>query len=439
MNKSKIVGAIEEIFTKLRVSNLYFYFLMCLFAFLFIYLRTNRFTGGDSEQWEREIYNGIWLRKRQMLSFFLMQLSYQVLHFLLNWNSFLAIQFYSCVCGIIALWIIYNFFKDNSYPILSFLIVFTAGFTAVFYGHIETYALPIMSLLLFLLALKKYLSNVWQITSVILTYSLFIFSHLIALFIAPVVLLLIINDLCARGITKSRIKQIALATLPLLVFIYLVFHLNIGGGELVGVHYLNIFKPNPEHRFLWFSRAHLNTILYFLWINGGISFPVAIFCLLRARREILSKYLLFILGGFSIFLCFWHPDAGRLDWDLFSFPAVVSIMIVAIYLHSLFNKYLLNFILGIIVILINSCILFPRVISWAELDRRGYGQLMITRQNDEIQVLLDDRLFLADGVHYVSQGEHKITIRQMSRKPYEIKIHIKKGERKQLKLETPPE
>ncbi len=439
MNKNKIVNSTREIFIRLHFSNIAIYLLMFLFTFLFVYLRTNRFTGGDSEQWEREIYNGVWLRKRQMLSFFLMQLSYQLLHFLLNWNSFLAIQFYSCVCGIIALWVIYNFFKDHPYSILSFLIVFTAGFTAVFYGHIETYALPVLSLLIFLLALKNYLNKTWQITSVILAYSLFVFSHLIALFIAPIVLLLVIKDFCSGGITITRIRQIALATLPLLVFIYLVFHLKIGGGELVGRHYLNPYNPNPEHRFTWLSAAHLNSVLYFLWINGGISAPIALLCLLRARRDPLAKYLLLIFGGFTIFLIFWHPDAGKLDWDLFSFPAVVSIMIVAIYLHSLFNKQLFNFILGIIIMLINSWILFPRVINWAELDKRGYGKLVITRQNEEIQVWLDDRLLLPDGVHYVAQGEHKITVRQMLRKPYEIKFQLNKGEKKQIIVKESPE
>jgi hypothetical protein len=381
----------------------------------FWFFRANGWNGGDSEQWEREITAGITWRKRQMLSFALMQASYQATHALWGWTAHLAINLTSCLAGAAALLILWRMLREGRAWGWPFAIAATAGFAALFHGHIETYAMPATALLLHLLAVQRVVQGRWPLWTLPATFGLFAWFHLVAFFAAPAVVWVLWHEWRRRrgGEGVMALRGVGWGALPALALPAMLMLPDVGYGEFVGS---NFIAPPPEllaRPWAVLTDVNVPTKLLFMVQNAGLAAPVALLVLWRVarwrrhRRDLmhLGAYLACFLGMTAI----WRPDAGPLDWDLFSFPWIVAVVIVARAVMGLpARAWIVGALLGS-----NIQLLAWRPLPWAEVGNRGRATIELKLPADlpaSTKFLLDDRQPLGPLNRHIRAGAHWIRV-----------------------------
>jgi hypothetical protein len=291
----------------------------------FWYWRSIQWSGGDSEQWEREINFGIWWRKRQMLSFGCMQMAFQVTQWLWGWNALKAINAVSCLSGSLSLLCLWRLFRGYPHAVWSFALVATAGFTTLFYGHIETYAQPVAALCFHMVALERTLHGKWRPWTLVLSWCLMMMFHLSALFILPAVFAIALREVFRQRLGLSELGEVLKAAVPGALFWFSVYGLlDWGEGELVGPHFICPLETLLAKPWVIFTDEHLGIKFWFLVWNAGVAgflvFWVFAHELLSGRRDRFTLYLLAYFLCYMGFYAIWNPEMGERDFDLFSFP-----------------------------------------------------------------------------------------------------------------------
>lgn len=379
----------------------------------FWFFRSNGFTGGDSEQWEREVVLGRWFRRRQMLSFASMQLGYQLMHALAAWPGWLAINLVSSLFGAGAMVAIWLYFEGMRHRLALFLLTATTGWTAVFYGHIETYAQPACAMLWHLLAVKRVLQGRWPLWSASFTWALWPWFHLVALFSFPAHGIFMVrrwraaelNPFCAAA---AYLPVVALALLFL-------FHRDNVPGEFIGaLIFGRMQEAVSDPAELWGFLDLYEKAWFFLW-NGGVAGILALGILPLALRPGAGERLQTLAGYLICYLFFfliWEPHRGLPDWDLYIFPFVVGGLLAGERVMDIPGRAAwIGLIAGV-----NLYTLILRPIQWAEVSWRGSGVVAIIPawEGRNPIMLIDDRTPLMPVNYYVPRGVRKIRVNSVS-------------------------
>ncbi len=375
-------------------------------------LRAVALTGGDSDQWCREIEQGLWWRKRQMLSFALMQLNYQWTHFLWQWDGRLAINLTSCMAGAAFVYGTWGLLGGEKRRWTALALVYTAGFMQLFFGHLETYACPMACMIFFLLAVRRYLLGQTRAIAVAGIYSLGIFFHLIFWFLFPLFAVMLWHS----PERQRDARQFLYGLLPAVILtIWMFIDPYFGFGEMIGDRFMPLWRVEVgmKKHYAFFSWTHIFDWLWFIWNACHLQIFVVIIGIAckKLRRGKWQNILLAATLCFLIFTWIWHPDAKRLDWDLFSFIGL-PIALMAVEVASQNNKRLWHTAIAI-TILISACFLMTKVIGAARLGARGEGMVIVQPAPDnraDISIIALDGHSKSREIHHVLEGAHEIRI-----------------------------
>lgn len=393
--------------TGVRTPLLY----LLVFAWLWFW-RTNRFTGGDSEQWERMIHGGAWFQETQAGVFFLVQLVRHMIDFAFGGTARMAFGIVSCLSGVAASAIVLKMFEGTPSRGTRMALVFTAGFTTLFYGHIESYAVPAAALLFHLLCIQRSTQDRWPVWTIPVSHALMVSMHLVALFVYPAVICVTAFEARRRSLGSRRIPGI-LACLGLSLLIWMIIRAmgdNRSGDSITYLLYVvRTLFSNPAELI---DKLEPRLKLLFAFWNGAavaILLPQA----WPRRSDILVRYWSPYLALLFVFTVVWGAARGEPDFDLHSFPWIMATVLAAwVYRPVAWARAAVAFILAI-----NVGLWMARPASYAEILHRGTATVRVCQDalEQSRQILLDDRLGLDAVNRFVPVGPHRVSVFESDR------------------------
>jgi len=392
----------------------------------FWFWRSNQFTGGDSEYWERDIDGGVWFRKRQMLSFALAQLTYRVGHEVGGWTPRLALNFTSCLGGALALVALWRLYAGHRGWGWSLLLAGTAGFTTIFYGHIEIYAAPAAAFLLHLLAIERSLQGRWPVSAVLATFALTMAFHLVILFALPALALVMVAEVRRRGLGWPQWARLLVGA-GAFAAVWMAFS-RLGHGY--GFRDYNFTHPPSEmlrRPWLILHDPDWRLDAKFAFWNAGVAAVLGPVGLLTHGRQRRAVYLAAYLACFLVFSFVWRAQAGEADFDLFAFAWIVAVVAFAGYVWESRGRVLwVGLALGV-----NVGLFLVRPVVFSEFPRRGYGVIEIEGLEvaPEGRALLDERLTLRGSNRFIPAGAHEIAVHAPPGPTVRAAVNLKAGER----------
>jgi hypothetical protein len=299
---------------------------------LFWFFRSSTYRG-DGDQIHRLIDTGTWIWVREPLGQVILQAVYQLLK-PWHWNGFLVMNLVSCLSGVIFFFFLIRLFRlrTGTWKV-PFLVFLASGFSILFFGHTEYYAMVFAAAAVFFYSVHFYFSRRISLGVVTLAFSLLCYVHLLGLFLAPVLFYL----WWAGGRRKEDLAKGIAGLIPLaLLYLAIVFQpvpMRFS-GEILGDRLLPPFKIQDSGReklYSFLSLHHLNDMVFWMTKASPLLLPMVIpVFLYRSCREtfLRDRFTVFLWLCSGILLCWtsvWHPDLTIYeDWDLFSiavFPA----------------------------------------------------------------------------------------------------------------------
>lgn len=387
-------GVAGRLFTRLLV-----------FAWLWFW-RTNAFTGGDSEQWIRSIDGGAWFQETQPLVFFLVQLVFQLIDWGFGGTARMAFALVSCLAGVAAFDVVTRLFEGTPSRGVRLALVLTAGFTTLFYGHLETYAAPAAALMFHLLCVKRSAENRWPVIAIPLSYTLMVALHLVALFVFPAVIFATLAEAWRRPLQRGQLVAIGGALIaPLLVWTVIRSLGTERSSDSIGyLLYVARTLVSQPSKLLKTVKPALK--LQFAFWNAGL-IPVLLIQAWPRRRERVVRYwapyLVLLLG----FTAVWGAFRDEADFDLHSFPWIVAALLAAwVYRPHAWSRVALAPILAV-----NVGLWMARPATFADIPNRGTATLHVCPEalEDGRYVLIDQRLRLKAENRFVPAGAHRFT------------------------------
>lgn len=388
---------------------------MAVPAFLLFWsFRAVELTGGDSDQWIREMEAGVWWRKRQMLSFATMQLTYTLTNRSLGWDGRWAINASSCLAGACFVYLVWRLLGGRPSPRPALGLIFSAGFMQLFFGHLETYALPMTCLVFLFLMIRRYLAGHLRAIHVAAVFSLGVCFHLVFWFLLPV-----FGTLLRHSRRRRRdLFEITMGLSPaILLTVLMWFSSRLGIGEMLGDRFMPLFEVEPgvSRHYALFSRVHVHEWLWFAWNSSHLALPIVALGLIcrRFRRVPWAEVLLTSIVSFLVFTFFWHPDARRLDWDLFSFTALPVVLLAIEMIREWRYRWVL--VLVWVAVGISAALLAVKVVDAARLGARGEGTVLIrfdpNNRATTVAIVLDGHAKKAE-IRHVLEGHHTVMVYQ---------------------------
>lgn len=376
-----------------------------VFAWLWFW-RTNRLTGGDSEQWERMIHGGAWFQETQAGVFFLVQLVRQIIDAAFGGTARMAFGIVSCLSGVAAFAVVLRIFENTTSRGVRLALILSAGFTTLFYGHVESYAVPAAALMFHLLCIQRSTEDRWPVHAIPLSYCLMVSVHLVALFVFPAMVFVTVAEGRRRPMEGRRLLGLW-ASLGLPVAIWMIIRSLGDNRSGDSITYLldvvrTLFSEPAELKKMLKPELKL---LFAFW-NGG----AVVILLLQAwprRNERLVRYWSPYLALLLIFTIVWGAARGRPDFDLHSFPWIMATLLAAwVYRPNRWSRVAVVLILGL-----NAGLWISRPASFAEVFTRGRATLHVCPPalEESRQVLIDDRLTLRAENRFVPSGLHQFT------------------------------
>jgi len=295
---------------------------------LFWFFRSSTFRG-DGDQISRLIHGGIWLWMREMLSQAILQAAFRLLQ-PWHWDGMMTMNLVSCLSGCIFYGLLIQLARERwgrwKLPVFFFL---GSGFTILFCGHTEYYAMVFAAAIGFFFSVRRTLAGQGSLLGPALWFSLLCWMHLLGLILLPALLYL----WWAAGRPKGKpllCGLLGLSPLPLLYICLawqpwpLVVH-----GELLGDRFLPPFDFNSMGQirklYAFGSWHHLHDILYWMLKASPLMLPMAFAVLYKNRVREALRYdsftiFLTLCGGLWLaWTLVWHPDFTIYqDWDLFA-------------------------------------------------------------------------------------------------------------------------
>ncbi len=249
-------------------------------------------------------------------------------------RAWYAISISSAFAGALALQVL---FVIRSHPVFLIVNIFSGSFL-VFVGEVESYAWINLFLLLSFLGIERFLQNRWRLWPAAVFFFLACLFHMLAIFYLPAFFWLI----------RRRQDFHPLEFLvPMLTFFIAVVSLNFllqsEGLDMDLGRLVPLFQINRKgQHFTLFSLAHLELLAYFHWKGSFLQqIPLELPLLILMRKRIDTEFkrclLLCCIIGVG-WTTIWHPDLGRLDWDLFSQMFIPIHLLLGILLTEWFQE-----------------------------------------------------------------------------------------------------
>lgn len=348
-----------------------------------------------------------------MLSFAVLQATYQATHFLWGWTALRAINLVSALAGACFVALAAEFFRGCRHRGLSVAVLVTAGFMALFHGHVETYAQPAAALLLHLLALRRVVQRRWPLWTACFTFSLALAFHLVVLFLLPALLLFIALEARRARSPQGPMLEAAAGLFPGACLLAAVTLFDVGYGATVEENFVFPLPQLVTAPWLLVLQPQLFLKFQFMVWNGGVAAVLAFLVFARTLRQRRHDRFLLLLGAYFVcllvFFIVWKPDMQERDFDLFSFPWILACVAVALQVVRMPGRALwLGLILGS-----NLLLWVDRPLQWAQLDRRGTGVVVMDQSLLGLPwgvVLLNDRLPLRAVNDFIAEGAQTITL-----------------------------
>ena len=249
---------------------------------------------------------------RSLLTLLFHSLFFTVLHPLGadGWN---AIAWSSSLAGAVALQTLFALRRNPIFLAVNIL----SGSFLVFVGHVENYAWVNAFLLLAFYRARLCLETDSPLWPVSVFFVLACLSHMLSIFYIPAF---------AFVVWKKKNYHLYEILIPLLVFLGLMVGLSLAFpmlGTDVGLERLVpwFHKWAPNQFFTFFSWDHWEILWYFHRQAAFLGIPIELPLLFLLRKRINTPFRSFLLIAVMCGLFWttvWHPDWGRLDWDLFS-------------------------------------------------------------------------------------------------------------------------
>jgi len=231
-----------------------------------------------------------------------------------GWKAWYAVMISSSLAGAMALQVLYAIRRHPAFLALNIL----SGSFLVFVGEVENYAWVNLFLLLTFLAVERFLEGRWALWPACLFFFTAALFHMLALFYLPALFWVMYQ--------REAFRPWEFAV-PFLLFILLAIGILLifprEGPDLDLGRLVPLFQINRKGQlFTFFSSTHLELLFYFHRQAGFLrmipaSWIIMIWLFRRIETPFQRYLLICSLTGLA-WTTVWHPDLGRLDWDLFS-------------------------------------------------------------------------------------------------------------------------
>lgn len=390
-----------------RVFLFYLPWLLSVLSFLlFWFFRSVQLGEGSADLWLREVENGVWFRKRRMLSFFLYQLSYRVGGYLLGWDARYAMHFVACLAGSVFVYYLYRICERwGSRGWIPFGLVMSAGFTVLFYGFLETYALVIAASAAFYYYLFGYCEGKYGAYVPALAYSLAAGCHLQVGFYFPVLVL----AWWLKGHSLRDAKDWLLGLIPLAILMMGITWFGWGGGDFMeNIHWMTLMpQPGRPDDYTFIGAAYWKNIYYFQYRISLFSLPLLLLLPLFLGRKAwqgreVPLLLLAALGTLGLMLIH-YPDNNPRVWTVFAIYGFPATLLAGFWLMQV--KY--SPIPSGLLIVISLTLTGRFVIQNSRINQRGEGLVVIKNAPPEALILLDG-FRKPPTIPHVLEGKHDL-------------------------------
>lgn len=396
----------------IKNKNLAPYLVSIGFFLLFWFFRSAVFDGGSSDIWTREIEDGVWFRKRRMLSFLLMQVVYKITYFLNHWDARLAINLTSCFAGAIFVFFLYRVCQRWQKGWIPFLLVMTSGMAVLFYGHIETYPQSVAATMIFFYVLLEYLEGRLRAIYPAAAYSFAAMFHLQVGFMFPILPV----AWYVAGKKMAEIKEFIIGLVPIALLWIGMSYFRVGEGDLWAnltfeIPFYGLVGGGPEfdQSYTFFTLKHFRDWLWFQYRIAFIALPTIILLAILNKINWRDKIVQTLGVGslcLILFTAISYPFNGQRTWDVLA----ISGLPITILTGYLILKVRVATYIGIPLIIISLAISIPWIVPRAKLGHRGEGTLILQNVPAESTIILDGFFQHHTEIYHVLEGEHNIKI-----------------------------
>lgn len=356
-----------------------------------------------------------------------MQIAHQLTRSMWGWPVAWGISLISALAGAAACCGLWELGRERyRNPMLPFLLVMASGFQILFYGHIEVYAVPTCALVFLIIVLRKIECGQWPPSSLLLIWSILLWCHLVALVLIPVLVFAAFQY--KSSLFKGKIGFAGLILPPVLFVLTDILQIGHGPGlkDLVA----SFFERHERMEAGLSFRDLVFMKVGFFWMATQISFPFAALALFRKPGDRFTQYMAILALCTLVFFVFFHPDAGKMDWDLFLLPSLpLAILGAEAVLQS---RYRMVFIAGWIAAFLSVWI--PRVPIWADLPNRSLGNVTLVDIPQGVNVRLDERYEIPGTSFRAPGGFHSLAVLFPGQRTRWKVFALKPGERLALNL-----
>ncbi|HUN64679.1 MAG TPA: tetratricopeptide repeat protein [Bacteroidota bacterium] len=210
-----------------------------------------------------------------------------------------------------------------------FLLVIVMPYMQLFFGYVETYAVVLFALALYLYTAILHIRGRVPFWTIVLSFYLLVLTHYLALILLPSILYAGYRDYRSRGWKDIALGSGAAALITLLILIAIGFDPE-PYSEYVPYHHYLWFTPRPltpdavSDPYTLFSLPHFADLANYLYLMGG-GFFLLFFAGLRRNSgngrpdaAIRNFLALAIIPAVAVLMVIKFDLGAARDWDVFS-------------------------------------------------------------------------------------------------------------------------
>ncbi len=248
----------------------------------------------------------------------------------------------------------FNYFSSSSKSWLAILLLITAPFLQMFFGHIEIYAPAVVAITAYVMGVLMYYKteNTRILWGLVPLFFICLKFHASSVFLLPSLALLFLNrytKLSDLFTWKKMLKFIILPIFAAGAFVYFIVledHADprylAPGIQFEERVFLPLFSPEaPFDRYNLLSGNHIFDYfnLIFIWSAPALFIIVSVILFFRKQIDWHAKEIVVLGTTLILFMAFFfmfNPLVSMpIDWDLFSLPAPVFIIFALLLLKQL--------------------------------------------------------------------------------------------------------
>jgi len=258
-----------------------------------------------------------------------LHLVYNAMHRQFGASGLQVFQWGSALAGVAYVWIALflagELGKNSFQKALLFLFAIAVGTLQFFFGYAEIYAIPALSVFLFIIAGVLYTKNKVGVIVPLVAFALTVSAHLLSIVFLPAILFLLAyrHPKAAGLLQKANVWHLALLTVLTIPAAYILM-------PLLHQYYLIPWSrpENMPQTTTLFSPEHIWEFLngqLLAAAAGFFLFVVVLLRMLRSKQSLDSTHwFLALSASFSILSAFiTNTVRGSGDWDILAFPAIV--------------------------------------------------------------------------------------------------------------------